>query len=862
MFDESGPTPFYSLETISQCITNSESLILLQNPLSLLEDPGERTWQLSEFCTPMLIGVKHPSEHFQKVDAEFSKLLPTALERHPSQFEASSIQKNAQQISISNIRQLISRLPRVTQRNFALPLANGLLQRQKRTLWEGIKDGRWAAKYILPEKQSQFQLSSIEDPEALLNLQSEMQNFAWDNLFVTTYMDTNSVVLAYLIATRSFDVDPRFAEALLRYVNLLSELLDTYSNLCDIAAFGLTEALADQSPPSVQALKRALFPDKDDDHEQGRAVLKIFLWTAWQRAVMLYFYYIVGVQLSFGSSASWNVFFAIQGVQALSNVHAGVYGGNRITYLCNWAFELLRVNRSSLGLDFRRMLHRFNEHFAGRDGRCIKGSTETCFGDRPSSCQRFTGAETKAQSAHGFNCEHLCHTIQWNEMSYKTCVSPRAVMANAGSARLTYCHTASHNLAISHVWSHGHGGRPETGINSCLHELYSSVACSLDCQSYWIDSACIPSDDPWRKDAIRDINKIFTNSKATVIIDQDLQSIDMSSPTIQNMETLLSVLLVCDWNVRAWTMLEAIRGSESIYLLCKDNKLINLRETLVNVHEEGSIDIAVLLGSAQHLLPQKDPTSSKEIEEAGYLLSQRHASRADDEVVIWNLLTGGPGHKDPVTLWKSQTHLRTGFLMSSADRIQGWAGFSWAPRSPYIRPQVCSVALGGGKEQEYTICFPSYDGMGSFYARITERGLYGKWQVMDIDSAILESYFDDCCQMALDLDDEFDASPGIQETSTDSDRDVGIFAHPDEACAYRVMEELLNGFVKVRLLRPLAEDGATPYGGGTQRGESFGLLAVICVSVDGGETWEWKNVHQWQESNEADEWRLEEMVLV
>jgi hypothetical protein len=87
MLDESGLTPFYSLETISQCLTNEESLGLLQNPLSLLDDSDERTWQLREFCTPMLIGVQHPSEHFQKLDAEFSKLLPKALERHPSQLE-------------------------------------------------------------------------------------------------------------------------------------------------------------------------------------------------------------------------------------------------------------------------------------------------------------------------------------------------------------------------------------------------------------------------------------------------------------------------------------------------------------------------------------------------------------------------------------------------------------------------------------------------------------------------------------------------------------------------------------------------------------------------------------------------------
>jgi len=861
MLDEGGPTPFYSLESISQCITNQENLGLLQNPLSLLDDRDERTWQLREFCTPMLIGVQHPSEHFQKLDAEFSKLLPNALERHPSQLEAFSSQKNPQQTSFSETRQLISRLPRVPQRNFKLPLANRLLQRQKKTLWEGIKDGRWAAKYILPERQSQFQLPSTEDPGALLNLLSDMQDLAWDNLFVTTYMDTNSVVLAHLIATRGFDADPRFAQDFLRYVNLLSELLDTYNNLCDVAAFGLTGALVDQSP-SVQALKRALFPDKDDDHEQGRAVLKVFLWTAWQRAVMLCFYYVVGVQLSYGSSESWNVLFAIRGIQELSDVSADVYRGNRITYLCNWAFELLRISRSSLGLDFRRMLHRFNEHFTGRNGRCIKGSNETCCGDRPSSCQRFTGAETKAQSAHGFSCQLTCHTIPWSEMSYKNCLSPRAVMANTGLTHLTYCHIASHTLAISHVWSHGHGGRPETGINSCLHELYSSLARSLDCQAYWIDSACIPSDDPWRKDAIRDINKIFTNSRATVIIDQDLQSIDLSSPTIQNMETLLSVLLVCDWNVRAWTMLEAIRGSESIYLLCKDNRLVNLRDTLVKVHREGAVDIAVLLGSAQHLIPQMDPTSPKTIEEAAYLLSQRHASRPDDEVIIWNLLTGGPGHKDAVTLWKSQTYVRTGFLISSADRIQGSAGFSWAPRSPYVRPQRRSVALDGGKEQIYTIRFPSYDGMGSFCARITKDGLHGKWQVMDIDSAILESYFDDCCQTTFDLDHELDAKSNVQETSTDLDYDARILAHPDEACAYRVMEELLNSSVKVRLLRPLAEDGVTPYGGGTQRGEGFGLLAVVCVSDDGGKTWKWKNVHQWQESNDAHAWRLEEMVLV
>jgi hypothetical protein len=89
-------------------------------------------------------------------------------------------------------------------------------------------------------------------------------------------------------------------------------------------------------------------------------------------------------------------------------------------------------------------------------------------------------------------------------------------------------------------------------------------------------------------------------------------------PTITEIETLIPVLLVCDWNVRAWTMLEAIRGSSSIFLLCKNEQVVNLRDILVTLHQHGAVDIAVLLGSTQHLIPHSDPRSAKPVEEASY----------------------------------------------------------------------------------------------------------------------------------------------------------------------------------------------------------------------------------------------------
>jgi len=59
-------------------------------------------------------------------------------------------------------------------------------------------------------------------------------------------------------------------------------------------------------------------------------------------------------------------------------------------------------------------------------------------------------------------------------------------------------------------------------------------------ESYWIDATCIPSDPQLRKEAIKTINTVFTISKVVLIIDKDIQSVDLSTPCIETLETLLS----------------------------------------------------------------------------------------------------------------------------------------------------------------------------------------------------------------------------------------------------------------------------------------------------------------------------------
>ena len=94
------------------------------------------------------------------------------------------------------------------------------------------------------------------------------------------------------------------------------------------------------------------------------------------------------------------------------------------------------------------------------------------------------------------------------------------------------------------------------------------IAKSLGCDSYWMDTPCIPEEHTLRREAIENTNQIFEQSKATDGCDKDLMSIDGSDLSIEVCETIMGTLMVCDWNLRAWTILEAFRGRENMYILC------------------------------------------------------------------------------------------------------------------------------------------------------------------------------------------------------------------------------------------------------------------------------------------------------
>lgn len=442
MSQPSGPRIWYPCENVVVCINDDERFNFKTRVL-MSDDEDERHWQLRELCTPLLTAVLQDN-HFPELDTQFSALFPNMLSGHPGSVPSG---KPLPETKITT--DILRRLPNLPQRMFDLAFANSLPNR-KGTLWDVMNNGRWNSKFILPEARDLLAAQDTDDATSIITLLSNYQDITWANLYVTTFIDTNSVILAAKIATRGSTADLAFAQEVSQYVNILAELIDVYEHLNEAASFMNTRPFSDPSP-SVQALRQVLFPEVDEGHAQGRSVLRVFLWTAWQRSVMLYFYYVIRMQLLHGYSSEWSSLLAIQGIERLSELDSRDYRGDGIDYMCNWAFEILRTSRSSLSLDFRTMISRFDSHFHGRSGRCTGGSDFACRGDVPESCQRFTGAETKSQSAHALTCSGSCRKIIWSEESYRKIKGARAVDVNNSNDCLQYCQVSPHTMAISHV---------------------------------------------------------------------------------------------------------------------------------------------------------------------------------------------------------------------------------------------------------------------------------------------------------------------------------------------------------------------------------------------------------------------------
>ncbi|KAK3369472.1 hypothetical protein B0T24DRAFT_632681 [Lasiosphaeria ovina] len=608
--------------------------------------------------------------------------------------------------------------------------------------------------------------------EALVDLDLGADNFLpggsadWPNLRAVRFVDSNVLRLALHIGSTAEYVGENHG---FQWLGAHPKSLANYISIVFEATFGIYTRLEKRQLPT----RRSFF------------VLLAFLWTSWHRVVMLFYHHTLGMHLRAGYDFGRNRVSSIDLTSLMRKLSTAHTMQATPQYMCNWAFLHVSKDRAAMPPDFRAFKHRFSKVFASHDARCI-GNSSQCQGLGPANCMRFMGATILDQSVHGDPCQGgtTCHKLLWDEASFRNQLGGggRAVSLEAtDETHIRYHPAGLKTLAISHVWSHGQGGRPEEnthalnggqkysgGFNICLHARYKRVAESLGCDSYWMDTPCIPCDHELRREAIANINTVFSQAMATLVCDRDIMSIDASNLTLELQESILSVLLVCDWNVRAWTLLEAIRGRKNIHLLFKDDKTVRLMDILCAVYSAGDISIANLYLTAQHLIPAVQsatdtPSSTSttapdtrirtvpgsiesnesnglgsgllSVQEAACLLSHRHASRQGDEVVIWSLLCSETPCYTAKDFWdacvqraKNRSQLLlvpTGLLMSSVPRLQA-KGLSWAPSRPNL-PEECYTTSRPGS------AIIAGDGAGTVIGIYQEAKLVAGWNVVRFD---------------------------------------------------------------------------------------------------------------------------------
>ena len=643
----------------------------------------------------------------------------------------------------------------------------------------------------------------------------------WRSLQVTSYVSTNVIRTAILATIYG----GKAAHMLTNFIDTIADLMTTATKSCSMAT--------------------------STEDRQKWFIVRTFLWTSWQRCTMIYFYVVLGSHLQIGFDDQDGHSLILRGMVPSPDLSIQTFSkrwasADKPRYMCGWAFELLRSDPVCIGLDFRRLFFRYSQAFGEREARCINGQKHaSCAGDESDKCQRFKGMQIENQSHHDGTEACHCKRLTWDEGSYRRISDTGAAVAvalenDSASQRLSYRPASPNTLAISHVWSHGQGGRPEPGhgLNACLHRRYIFIAATLDCDSYWMDTPCIPEDHNLRDHAIRKINEIFEQSKAILACDRDLMTIDASDLTsLAVRELILATALVCDWNLRAWTFLEAFRGRNNIYVLCKDNAVVSLRETVEIVHREGSLDIAILLLTIPHLLPpgrgrDNRTTSSAPfksgfltIQTAGSLLSHRAASRPGDDIVIWSLLLYDDVYKNAKDFWRSRKTktLPTSFLISTAPRLRQ-NGLRWAPSSPTA--QLVRNNINGSMTR-----IIAFDGLESDHGIITEYGFSARW--------LMYAFVGSCIcakRLSLSLESEVDTQPSR--------------SHPINIRAIR--RRFLKGYAWGALLRPINQktyDGPAP-----NREDVNRILLVVCASNglyswpwdrDTKIYWTWRGVYEW-----------------
>ena len=273
----------------------------------------------------------------------------------------------------------------------------------------------------------------------------------------------------------------------------------------------------------------------------------------------------------------------------------------------------------------------------------------------------------------------------------------------SGGSRLQVeaCEPDTEFVAISHVWSDGHGNPVQNSLPSCFVEFLVEIANNVtgrkeSAAPIWIDTLCVPRQpETLRQEALKRLKDPFKLARHTVVLDSYLGS--LQAEPMAEVE-IVARIMACGWMQRLWTLQEGRLGrhvwfkfQDRLVELDKVVERWKLQFTRIPCLPSQTVGLHTLTsytGSAISVLPGHDD-ALKDVPYSRVALQSRSTSVATDEALCLASIMDQdiakivetPPEKRMGILWSSLPKVPCGLAFSKATRKLDQPGRRWAPAS-------------------------------------------------------------------------------------------------------------------------------------------------------------------------------------
>jgi hypothetical protein len=304
-------------------------------------------------------------------------------------------------------------------------------------------------------------------------------------------------------------------------------------------------------------------------------------------------------------------------------------------------------------------------------------------------------------------------------------------------------------VAISHVWSDGLGNPSSNSLPKCqLRYLRARVTDGLWEQGakgasrvhLWIDTLCIPLEEPLRGRAVESIKKTFECATEVLVLDSKLKNLSRSTPYTEN----LMRVSCTGWLRRLWTFLEGVLAKKLMFQFV--DGAVEVRVWMYECYKDLSTNLwnLVPVDASQFywlLRSLNRHDTSKRFARIWNALQWRSTSRASDESICVASLFGldlpeivrAPVEQRMKRLLEMQEWFPPGIVFMDGERMQE-DGLGWAPKSFMARRENEFGLLDAESLPAYFDEHGLYVTFSGFLVKPTQRPLSDIFFLLNEDS--------------------------------------------------------------------------------------------------------------------------------